>query len=294
VTALILGTAQFGSGYGITNSVGRLSDAVVTDILAAAAVSNIDIFDTAPDYGDAQSRLGSLGKRSEARRYVSKFALPSNPATPASVNTVLEDSLAALNVHALYGLLFHRTADLRDDRTDEAWTSLVEARSAGLVKRIGASIYDSNDLLVVAERLPDLDLLQIPANIIDHRLLEHPMLRELHDRGTEIHVRSAYLQGLLLTQPEAIPNHLAGLRPAVARLGVTAADHGVTVLELALGFLKAHPLVDAVLVGALSAEELKKTVTAWERADGLSVETDIPAVDERLLDPRRWNASGSS
>jgi aryl-alcohol dehydrogenase-like predicted oxidoreductase len=294
VTGLILGTAQFGSGYGITNSVGRLDDGAVTDILAAAALSNIDTFDTAPDYGDAQSRLGSLGERSEARQYVSKFALPVNPTSPANVDAALGDSLAALNAEVLYGLLFHRTADLSDDRCSQAWDSLVQARSAGLVKRIGASIYDADDLVMVAERLPSLDLLQIPANVIDRRLLAHPMLRELHDRGTEIHVRSAYLQGLLLTQPESIPHHLAGLRPAVARLGVTAADHGVTVLELALGFLKDHPLVDAVLVGALSAEELNKTVAAWERADGLSVHMDMPALDERLLDPRSWKASDSS
>ena len=290
MTNLILGTAQFGAGYGITNAVGRLRDETVRDILEVAAVSGIDLFDTAPDYGDAQSRLGAL-RDSTAARFVSKFGLPSDAVTASNL---FGESLSALAVSSLYGLLFHRPLDLRDERASDAWSLLRAARAEARVTRIGASIYDVDDLEVVVDRFPDLDLLQLPGNIVDRRLLDHPVLRELHDRGVEVHVRSAYLQGLLLTTPDAVPEPLAGLKPAIAGLAAASSASGVSVLELALGFLKNHENVDAVLVGALSAAELQDTVAAWNRIAASDFAVELPAVDDELLDPRRWPARSAS
>jgi aryl-alcohol dehydrogenase-like predicted oxidoreductase len=294
VTGLILGTAQFGAGYGITNSVGRLDDATVTGILAMAYESGIDLFDTAPDYGDAQSRIAVLRPGGVAGRYVSKFGLPEGDLARDGSSDLFEASLAALDVRSLYGLLFHRVGDLRDTRATAAWEHLRAARAEGRVSRIGASIYDLDDLAVVVERFPDLNLLQVPGNIVDRRLLDHPVLRELHDRGVEIHVRSAYLQGLLLTAPAAVPEQLAGLKPAIASLVSAASSSGTSVLEIVLGFLKNHEVVDAVLVGALSAAELRDTVAAWNRIPATVADVEVPAVDDELLDPRRWPARSGS
>ena len=57
VTALMLGTAQWGHGYGVTNAVGRLDDDAIADIVAVAREWDIDDVDTALGYGDAQARL---------------------------------------------------------------------------------------------------------------------------------------------------------------------------------------------------------------------------------------------
>jgi aryl-alcohol dehydrogenase-like predicted oxidoreductase len=288
MTRLILGTAQFGAGYGITNSTGRLTDAAVRDILGTAAASEIDLFDTAPDYGDAQARLAALRPPSPARRYVSKFGLPA--LGEATGTDLVGRSLTALGVSSLYGLLFHRVADLRDERAAPAWELLQAERADGRVTRIGASIYDADDLAVVVERFPGLDLIQVPGNIIDRRLLDSPVLRDLHDRGVEVHVRSAYLQGLLLTAPDRVPDELAGLRPAVAEIAAAAASSGRSVLELVLASLKGHPVVDAVLVGALSGDELGDTVSAWNSAGDAPPVVAFPEVDASLLDPRLWPA----
>jgi len=57
-SAFVLGTAQFGSCYGIANKTGRLSQAMVTDIVRQAWGQGIDRFDTAQDYGDSEVFLG--------------------------------------------------------------------------------------------------------------------------------------------------------------------------------------------------------------------------------------------
>jgi aryl-alcohol dehydrogenase-like predicted oxidoreductase len=119
-------------------------------------------------------------------------------------------------------------------------------------------------------------------------LLDHPVLADLHAAGAKIHIRSAYLQGLILAEPSRIPEHLARLRPPVAAIRAFAAEHGVSTIVVALAFLRQHPVVDGVLIGATSELELTSTVEAWAQAATARFATaDFDAPNE-LLDPRRW------
>ena len=288
MTELILGTAQFGAGYGITNTVGRIADPEMGEILDVARRAGIDLFDTAPDYGDAQERLGGYAEANVPRRFVSKFGLPTATATEAGSADLFESTLSELRVPELYGLLFHRVADLRDSRATGAWEALRRAREAGTVARIGASIYDAADLEIVAERFPDLNLIQVPGSILDRRLLDHTTLRSLHDRGVEVHVRSAYLQGLLLAPPDELPDHFDDLRPIIARLRAAASEREIPVMGAALGFLKNNSIVDAVLVGATNADELSSTVAAWQSVPTEVMAFELPEIRAELLDPRLW------
>jgi aryl-alcohol dehydrogenase-like predicted oxidoreductase len=288
VTELIVGTAQFGAGYGITNTVGRITDRDMGDILGVAQSAGLDLFDTAPDYGDAQERLGTFFDAAAGRRFVSKFRLPADGDELADGAQLFAQTLSALRVRELYGLLFHRVDDLRDPRADAAWAALRVARDAGVVARIGASVYDAADLATVVERFPDLNLIQIPGNILDRRLLDHPTLHSLHDHGVEVHVRSAYLQGLLLAHPDDLPAHFGELRPVIGRLREAANEQSTSVMVVALGYLKNSPVVDAVLVGATNATELAGTIDAWQSVPDERAPFEVPAIRAELLDPRLW------
>ena len=49
---LILGTAQWGSRYGVSNTQGMTSEREIAKILDKAFASGISLLDTAPDYGE--------------------------------------------------------------------------------------------------------------------------------------------------------------------------------------------------------------------------------------------------
>lgn len=283
MTQLVLGTAQFGTEYGAMNTVGRLGDAAVQAVSTAAVQGGVEVFDTSSYYGDAQGRLGEAFEGRPKPRFISKFGLDG---PTVELGKQLDATLRSLRVDSLEALLFHRVDDLRDPRAPRACQLLREARAAGLVKHVGASIYDSADLEIALELMPDLDILQLPANALDRRLLEHPMLDEFHRRGGLVHVRSAYLQGVLLAPLSSIPGHLSELRPAVAHIQEVATERDIPLIELLLGFLKHHPLVDAVVVGALTAPEMRQTLSAWN--DAAAVEFEVPVLADALLDPRRW------
>ena len=58
---LALGTAQFGSLYGIANQSGQVSREEVKEILAIARLNFIDTLDTAITYGESEVCLGEVG-----------------------------------------------------------------------------------------------------------------------------------------------------------------------------------------------------------------------------------------
>jgi aryl-alcohol dehydrogenase-like predicted oxidoreductase len=84
----------------------------------------------------------------------------------------------------------------------------------------------------------------------------------LKQLGIEIHVRSIFLQGLLLMDPERLPAKLAHARPALLATRSRIARAGLTPVEAAVGFVLAHEEVDVALVGVTSRDELSQIVAA--------------------------------
>ena len=80
---------------------------------------------------------------------------------------------------------------------------LEDLKDRGLTKRIGISIYNAREL----EGLPldRLQLVQLPLSVYDQRMIEDGTLDRLNELGIGVHVRSVFLQGLLLQQPAAWP-----------------------------------------------------------------------------------------
>jgi len=282
MTELILGTAQFGHGYGITNRSGRIGDVAVTEILEVALAGGIEIFDTADAYGDAQTRLGRLLPRGAERRFVSKFAIKGQPAA----ESMFGDACARLGTESLYGLLFHQVSDLLDSRFNAALARIREAVSAGTIGKFGVSVYDQDDLELAMRLIPDMTLVQIPGSIVDRRLLDSRSIEELRNRGVEVHVRSVFLQGLLLATD--LPDRFDSLRPIVRGLDHLAARQGVTRMQILLEFLRSHENADAIVVGATSRGELAQVVEAWNEPVEILDSIAPGRLPVDTIDPRKW------
>lgn len=286
MTQLILGTAQFGAGYGITNNKRRIDDQSVIEIVDTALARGISLFDTATDYGDSQDRLGALAEQTTTASFITKFSL-AETGEPPTAESLYEESMRRLRVEKLAGLLFHKVADLSDERSLLAFDVVRRARDAGIIDRVGVSIYDKSDLNRVLTAFPDLDILQIPGSIVDRRLLDDDDVHALSARGVEIHVRSVFLQGLLLADPSAFDERFVALSPVVASLRSHALETGVELLELLLSFVRDYPIVDAVLVGATSVAEIGAIADAWGAPSGPLFDM-APALPLEVIDPRRW------
>ena len=248
MSELVLGTAQFGTPYGVTNAVGRLTDAGVAEILEVARDGGIQLLDTAADYGDAASRIADLRPAGAAPGYVTKFSLPADGSLPTEAS-LIGSALATLRVESLHGVMFHRIDDLDDGRLDESWALLRRARDDG--PRAAESARASTTTPIspsCATASPVSTCFRSPGTCSTVGSSTRRRSRRPVRRGSRCTSRSAYLQGVLLADPSSLPVHLAGLVPALEELAAVAAGAGITAARLALGFLAGHPAADAVLV----------------------------------------------
>jgi len=288
---LAIGTAQFGTDYGILGHL-RSPPEEVARILGIAAGANIDVIDTAHEYGAAELVVGSILDSKSPFRIVTKT--PHLPArggredVAREIQSALTLSLSRLRRSSVHGLLVHRADDLLGPSGARVYDCLVNAKQAGLVSKIGASAYSGQQIDALLDRF-SLDILQLPLNVLDQRLVEGGHLDRLRDAGMETHVRSVFMQGILLTAGSRLPPHFRSVSSMIEAFHETARRAGATALEVCLGFVKWLGCVDYVVVGVDTGAQFQEVVQAFARAPALDLQ-GFSCHDLDIVDPRRWPA----
>lgn len=282
-----LGTVQFGLPYGAVADHGGRPASDVDDVLDRARELGISVLDTAAAYGESEARLGASGRLGGFRVVTKTAAVDAADAASAKAQVLAgaARSRQLLGVEVLDGLLVHDPRDLLTEAGKGVVEAGLELRADGLVRAFGASVYEAEQLDVVAGAF-EPDIVQLPLNVLDQRLLRSGHVAALRAAGTEVHVRSVLLQGLLAAPASARPAALAAAAPHLDRVAAAAAGAGLSPLELALGFAAGLD-VDVVLVGARTVAELDDCAAALVARPGLDV-ADLAVDDADVVDPRRW------
>lgn len=284
---LALGTAQFGLDYGVTNTGGQVTLAEVDKILAYAHTAGIDCLDTAIAYGNSEAVLGQFDL--SGFKVVSKIPALEDDAS-ADIQALVEQSLQRLNTSKLYALLLHNEQDLIGADADVLFEQLVSLKKQGLVEKIGVSFYSPDIAKQLLQRY-ELDLIQVPGNQLDNRFAKAGVLSLAQTKQVEVHVRSLFLQGLLLAEAKKRPNHFA-THADLLRFDNTAQALHLSKLELALSYLQQQPDIDKVVVGCLSLAQLSELVTCYRRVERLNIDQkDLSSSDNQLINPALWEQS---
>lgn len=288
MSKLALGTVQFGLPYGIANPKGQVSQDEASQILHYAWNNAIDMLDTAIAYGDSEQRLGRIGVQDW--RIVSKLPrLPQQlPEIEQWVNDSILLSLEKLRIDSLYGLLLHHPDDLMGAEGKVLFQALQALKNNGVIQRIGISIYDPTQLETLCAQF-DFDLVQAPLNVLDQRLLHSGWLADLAKRNVEIHVRSIFLQGLLLMEPETRPRKFDRWQNQWKTWHDWLRQNDLTPLQACLGFALAQPEISRVIVGVDSVNQLREILSATQ--SHLELLPDFLSThDLDLINPTKWQA----
>lgn len=284
---LALGTVQFGLEYGIANQAGRAQLEDVRYIFQEAATRGIDTLDTAIAYGDSESVLGQVGM--DRWKIVTKL-----PALPESCENIsrwievqIEGSLSRLGVSQLYGVLLHRPDQLLGKNGKPLFEALQRLKAQGITRKVGVSVYGPDELNRLMDEM-QFDLVQAPLNILDRRLMESGWINRLKEQGTEVHVRSAFLQGLLLMSTDQRPEKFARWNTIWSEWTRWLSETGLTPLQACLGYVSGVEEVDKVVVGVNSVKQLQEILVAFHSTLP-SLPNWLQPVDTDLINPGRWN-----
>lgn len=277
---IILGTANLGSKYGVSNP-SEFDQTASERILNHAFAKGINTFDTAAEYGIAEKLIGNLLEFKNDTRIITKIPTREKYSFEY-VSNCLEKSLSNLKQKSVYGLMFHDPHIQKKPEMREITKRMI---GAGKVQQIGFSAYSLDAVVEAKEIYPEWTIFQLPENILDRRLINSAELIDMASSENSIFVRSVFLQGLLLMSPERIPIKFRKYQEHFLALHGLAERLRVRVLDLCLSYAINIPWNSGTIVGAASITQLEEILNFTEVAFDYN---DIEALTYPVIDPRKW------
>jgi aryl-alcohol dehydrogenase-like predicted oxidoreductase len=281
---IILGGAQLGLPYGVLGTGENLKPFEVKDLLDAAESIGIQTIDTAIAYGTSESVIGDYSN--------SRFKIITKlPPLPNDVNDVsgwvrqqIDGSLARLQTKNIDALLLHHPQDLRGEFGAKLEKVIGELLSEGVMKRFGVSIYAPDELTTIVGHFP-IDVVQTPFNVFDQRIT--PWLETLSRNGIEVHARSVFLQGLLISPANTRPARFRKWEAQFNQFDNWVSELSMSAIAVCLGVALNQPGISHLVVGALNSSQLLETAAQIPK-DFPHRSQDMQSNDPGLIDPRVW------
>ena len=284
---LIIGSAQFGFNYGISNFL-RPNLKEQKKILDLATKNKISFIDTSPSYGNSETNLGKIGVKNfniiSKINKISKTQLESKNLQKIILKDI-KKTLQKLKIKKLYGLLLHDSSDLNGKRGLDIYSAMIEAKKQKLTKKIGVSIYDISLIEKILLKY-NIDIIQVPFNIMDRRLLNKKILKHIKKKKIEIHIRSIFLQGLLLMKNINIDNYFRKWKKLFLSwekyLKVKKVDAKSACINYALSIKE----FDNVVIGVNNSDQLKEILNT--KKININPPKKIRSNSKLLINPYLW------
>jgi len=281
-----LGTANFGQKYGLTRK-NINSNKEIEKILKFSNKSIIKLIDTSDNYGSSETLLGNNNLKNF--KIITKLKISVNEKKSDNLENIvfkkIEDSLSKLNIKKLYAILLHNSDDLKGDKKHKLIKVLKKLKKKNLVSKIGVSIYDPKELDFIWPFWKP-DIVQCPFNIVDKRIYESGWLNKLKRNKIEIHVRSIFLQGLLLKDKKSIPKKFKNCENIFKKLGNYCKNKNISKMQACINFIKSFKKISYVIIGFENIDQIKKTIKYFNKN-----QKKYPSLicnDAKLINPRLW------
>ena len=300
---LVFGTAQLGLPYGVANRTGQPSFAAAEALLADAARAGVRWVDTARAYGTSEALIGRAMQipACSGLKVITKItpldgiAPHDAEAAVAALKSSLASSFLQLRTDHLDVVVVHRAIH-RTAWGGKVWHLLLDQCASGRIGRLGVSAQTPAEVLGLISD-PDVRHVQLPTNIVDWRW--DAAAAALSQRpDIVVHVRSAYLQGLLVSGDPSIWPRLKAVQPELLLSTLTqlATDlHCDGVDDLCVRYVRGLEWVNGLVLGMETKAQLVRNLDLVARKPLLREQIDevrcrIPPLPETLLNPALWNS----
>jgi aryl-alcohol dehydrogenase-like predicted oxidoreductase len=300
VSTLALGAMNFGR-------IGRTTQDEATAIVDAALEAGVNLIDTADMYGDGESEE-MVGKAIAGRRddivLATKATMPIGDernhqgSSRRWLVTALDDSLRRLGVDHVDLYQIHRWDPNTDD--EETLSALTDLRRAGKIRYFGSSTFPAYRIVQAqwAAREHHLGryVTEQPSYSILQRGIEAHVLPVTEQYGLGVlawsPLASGWLSGAVRAGTDIATNRSAFMPQffdlslpynrarldAVERLAKVADAAGLTMIQLALGFVTAHPAVTSAIIGPRTPDHLRAQLAAADTVLSADVLDAIDAI----------------
>tara|TARA_B100001175_G_C19489378_1_gene631746 strand:+ start:325 stop:1203 length:879 start_codon:yes stop_codon:yes gene_type:complete len=287
----VLGTAQFGLNYGISNNTGKVSSTNIEKIFRTAIDQGVNYLDTANVYGDAEDKIGTFFELTKQFKLITKTAhTKEDYKIKENIQFIKEElsiSLDKMKRDKVDILLVHNTKDILNVEGSEFFRSLMEIKDSGLANRIGVSVYTTQELSEILEKY-SVDVVQLPLNVFNQNFLKSGILKKLNRKDIEIHARSVFLQGLLLMKTSELNNYFDRIKVLHSSYQDVIFKNKLNLVQGALNFIKSIKEIDAIIFGVQDSAQLNEIINSLE-SKLIDIDyKNFSVDDESITNPSKW------
>jgi aryl-alcohol dehydrogenase-like predicted oxidoreductase len=287
IKKIILGTAQFGKKYGITNKAGSTQNHEIKKILKICKTKKIRLIDSAINYRKAEKKLG-LNSLKDFKIITKIPSVPINKKDVKSwVVKITERTLKKLKQKHLHAVLVHDSSNLVGSQKNELYEAMCHLKKTGLTKKIGVSIYDFKEMKKIISEYK-IDIVQVPFNILDRRILDKKLLNLLKRKKIEIHARSIFLQGLLLSNEYTRFKKFRKFKKLWNDIDKYCIKNKTNILNIALNYVLSKKQIKRVVIGFEDSKQLKQILVNIDNFKKKKNFNKLISRSELLINPSNW------
>ena len=265
IKKLVLGSAQFGSKYGIFNSSDFVDNDEVKKIISLFSCAGCNFIDTATDYPNSEKILG----KSNVKDFKIITKIPIKEVNLKFngryfIKKSIRISLNKLKIKKLYGLLFRSPLKLLSENFKEYWNTAKEMQSLGQIEKLGVSIYDPDELSIILDRLKP-DIVQAPFNIIDQRIKNKGWLDLLHKKNIEVHARSIFFQGILLKRKNLLIDKNTACYKLWNNYHKWLMEQKMNSLDACLNFVLKEKKISKIILGVDNLKQMQEILNVKKK-----------------------------
>ena len=286
INKIILGTANLSTSYGLENKkFDSLND--LEKIFKYFKRKNQKVFiDTAQAYGKSEKVLGKVFYKNKVE-YITKIRLRKNDIHEGKFYQKVNNSLRNLRTNKIYCLMIHNVNFLKNDKTiDKIKKNLIKLKKEKIVKKYGVSIYDVKELKKIYKKF-DPDVVQLPLNIFDQNKTKNSWMKKMFNQKKEIHIRSVFLQGVLLKKRDQLPTKFIKFKNHFEKWYNWLIKNKLSNFDACLNFIYNEKHISKFVIGVENFSQFKKIISFKQDRKKLFFKV-LASKNKKLIDPRKW------
>jgi aryl-alcohol dehydrogenase-like predicted oxidoreductase/RimJ/RimL family protein N-acetyltransferase len=269
----ILGTAQFGLNYGITNKNDKpIEKNLIKNIYNYCNKTGLNHLDTASNYNFNFKLLPKC-------KWIidTKITINKDNTKFTSLNKIFAEFNQ--NKNLTLNTVYIHNPDKIFTNDGISIMKMLESYKNKKFKNIGISVYDLKNIKKILNNF-QIDVIQLPYNIIDRRF--DKIFKYLKKKKIKIIVRSIFLQGTLIDN-----KHLLNKEKVFKNFKAFSKKKGRNRLDLCVDFIKKNNFIDKMIFGVHNINHFKQ-ITNSNILKNINYPSKLISKETKIIDPRKW------
>jgi len=278
---IILGTANFNTNYGILKN--KVSKSKIKSVLDFAKKKKINFLDTSRDY--KFSNIKYLSKKKNFFKIYKKIDLDDNFFSKGDLEKNLSSYLFGNSKDvklSCYAVTLRKPIKFFSPKGKKIINFLHRLKKNNKIKKIGISIYSVKKLEKIIKQFK-IDYIQLPYNILNVAIFKK-VKKIIKRKKIEIHLRSIFLQGLLLKNKDQIPKKLNKLKKHLSKIEKIIKINKLNKISACINHaLNCKP--DKIILGVNSKKQLDDILKIKIKKFSI---VKLNVIEKKLIDPLHW------